>query len=190
MITLLLAASLALGARAQGPDHQHGPDCPHSQAQAPVAPPPVIGEVPWAGIPLAALPALGLGEPTLDAHRSAWRAPLPQGGFVRLMHYPDVRQAKLGFSMQKLSASTRALPSLTWEHSPERDVEAVGDEAGMLVMRDGNVLLIVRDHGEQAGELARQLQAAMVAEAPEGDIQERDLGGRIARWDSCGRLLD
>jgi hypothetical protein len=189
MIRLALLALLSTTSWAD-PHHQHGPDCPHSQAQAPVAPPPVVGETPWAGIPLAELPELGLGEPRLDAHRSAWRASLPEGGFVKLIIFPDDKQARTGFSFEKLSAATRSLPALEWPHSPDRDVEAVGDEAGMLILRDGNLIVVVRDHRERAGELTRALQAAFVPEAPEGEPIERDLGGRVARWDRCGRLLE
>lgn len=189
MTPLLLLAALCTASWAD-PDHSHGPDCPHSQAQAPVAAPPVVGATPWAGIPLAELPALGLEEPKLDAHRSAWRARLPEGGFVKLLYFPDDRQAKTGFSFEKLSAASRSLPPLEWTHSPDRDVEAVGDATGMLIIRDGNIVLVVRDHRDQAGELTQALQAAMVTEAPESESIERDLGGRVARWDSCGRLLD
>ncbi len=189
MTPLILTAALTIAAWAD-PDHTHSPDCPHGQEQAPVAPPTVVGETPWAGIPLEQLPALGLGEPQLDAHRSAWRARLPEGGFVRLLWFPDDRQARLGFSFEKLSASTRSLPPLDWTHSPDRDVEAVGDTAGMIVLRDGNLVLVVRDHRERAGELAQALQAAMVTDAPQAEPIERDLGGRVARWDSCGRLID
>ncbi len=189
MSTILLIAALSVSSWAHD-THQHSEDCPHTQGQVEVAPPPVTGPAPWAGIPLEALPGLGLGEPRLDTHRSAWRAPLAQGGFVRLVHYPDVDQAIIGFSFEKLSASTASLAPMSWEHSPDRDVQAVGDEAGMLVMRDANLVLVVRDHGEEAGRIAQALQAAMVAEAPAGEPIERDLGGRTARWDSCGRLID
>lgn len=180
-----------LGAEVRADDaHQHSPDCPHAQAQAPVTPPPVVGVTPWAGIPLAELSTLGLGEPRLDAHRSAWKAPLPEGGFVKLIFFPDDRQAKTGFSFEKLSAAARSLPPLDWPHTPDRDIQAVGDTAGMLILRDGNLILVVRDHRERAGELTQSLQAAMVAEAPEGQTTERDLGERVVRWDSVGRLLE
>ena len=189
MTFLILAAGLIANSWAQA-DHQHGPDCIHSQAQAGVAPPPVVGDAPWAGIPLTALPDLGLGEPRLDAHRSSWRASLPEGGFVRLVYFPDVKQAKLGYSFEKLSASTRSLQPTDWNPNPEHDVDAVGDAVGMLVLRDGNVVLVVRDHRDRAGELAEALQAVLVAEAPEAEPIERDLGSRVARWDSCGRLTE
>ncbi len=189
MTTIILAALLTSASWA-GPGHSHGPDCPHSHPQAPVAPPPVVGQTAWAGIPLASLPELGLGEPRLDVHRSAWKAPLPQGGFVKLIVFPDDRQARTGYSFEKLSASTRSLPPLDWTHSPDRDIEAVGDTAGMIIMRDGNLVLVVRDHSDGAGPLTQTLQAAMVSEAPiEGSI-ERDLGDRVVHWDSVGRLVD
>ncbi len=188
MTSTLLAAALCAVVWAD--PHTHGPDCPHSHAQAPVALPPVVGQTPWAGIPLAVLPELGLGEPRLDAHRSAWKAPLPEGGFVKLIFFPDDKQAKTGFSFEKLSAATRSLPPLEWPHSPERDTDAVGDTAGMIIMRDGNLVLVVRHHGEGAGELTQALQGAMVAEASTDPVFERDLGSRIARWDAVGRLVE
>jgi len=188
MNAVVLIASLCLSSWAH--PHEHGPDCIHNEGQRPVGLPEVEGEAPWAGIPLSALADLGLDEPQLDTHRSGWRASLPDDGQVQLLHYADTKQAALGFSMQKLSGSGRGLSPLLWEHSPERDVEAIGDNAGKLVMRDGNLVLVVSDPRLRAGELTQALQAAMVTEAPEGEPVERDLGSRVARWDSCGRLLD
>ncbi len=188
MNILIIATALSMTSWAH--PHEHGPDCIHGQEQAPVAPPEAQGEAPWAGIPLDALADVGLGEPKLDAHRSGWRASLPDDGMAQLLYFPDVKQAALGFSMEKLGNVGRGLSPLVWEHSPERDVAVVGDNAGKLVMRDGNLVLVVSDPREQAVELAKALQAVMVAQAPEAEPIEQDLGSGVVHWDSCGRLID
>ncbi len=189
MLSLFSAGLLVLAVSAED-DHGHSPDCTHSAGQGSVGTPATTGPSTWAGIPLAGLAALGLGEPDLDLHRSGWRATLPEGGFVRMLYYPDLKAAQLAFSMQKLSSSTRVVSDFTWRATPDRDVQAAGDTSGFLVLRDGNVVFVVRDHRERAGAVAEQLQAALVGTAPEAEPVTRDLGDRVVQWDSCGRLVD
>ncbi|MFH1469259.1 MAG: hypothetical protein ABIO70_33045 [Pseudomonadota bacterium] len=65
----------------------------------------------------------------------------------------------------------------------------MGDGVGFLVLRDGNVVLVVRDQRGQAAEVARALEAALVSEAPAAEPIERHVPGRVLRWDACGRLV-
>lgn len=143
----------------------------------------------WAGVPLAELPALGLGVPELDTFASGWRATLPEDGFVRLMQSASIEDARAVFAAQARNASTMALPPLAWPVPPGRDVQAVGDTAGFIVLRDGNVVLMVRDRRGQAGQVARALETALVTEAPPAEPVVLHLGERVLRWDSCGRLF-
>lgn len=153
--------------------------------------PPSLAEpsTPWAGVPLAALPALGLGTPDLDTWSSGWRATLPKDGFVRLMLRDGVEEARALFAQQIRTAATVPPPPLVWVAPEGREVEAAGDGVGFLVLRDGNVVLVVRDSRGQAAAVGRALEDALVTEAPAAPPAERRLPGRVLRWDSCGRLL-
>ena len=150
-----------------------------------LAEPPAV----WAGVPLTALPALGLGAPDLDTWASGWRATLPEDGFVRLMQRESVEEARALFSHQIRTAATITPPPLAWAAPADQDVEAAGDGVGFLVLRDRNVVLVVRDPRGQAAQVARALQAALVTEAPTAAPVERRLPDRVLRWDSCGRLV-
>jgi hypothetical protein len=153
--------------------------------------PPLAAEPapPWAGVPLATLPALGLGAPDLDQYASGWRAALPEGGFARLQHVPTVAEARAVFAGQARSAATLSLPPLAWAAPAGHDTEAVGDGQGFLVLRDANVVLTVRDPRGRAGDVARAIEAALVIEPPAAEPVVLDLGGRVLRWDACGRLI-
>ncbi|MBN1335013.1 MAG: hypothetical protein JXB39_03535 [Deltaproteobacteria bacterium] len=140
--------------------------------------------LPWVGIPLARLPELGVGVPMLSTEISGWKAPLQAGGFVRVWILPDEAVASAEFAFQQGAVSSRGLPPLAG--LPE--AEAAGDGAGILLVRDRNVLILVRDPEDQALEVAGRLRAALVTSAPEGTADERTMGDRVWVWDSCGRL--
>ncbi len=139
---------------------------------------------PWAGVPLSRLPDLGLGVPMLSVETSGWQAPLQAGGFVRVRILPDEAAAGAEFAFQRAAVSTRGLPDLPGIAL----AEAAGDGAGILLLRDRNVLILVRDPADRALEVAGRLRAALVETAPDGTADERLLGGRVLTWDACGRL--
>jgi len=143
---------------------------------------------PWAGVPLLSLPALGLGAPDLDHYASGWRAALPEGGFARLQRLPSAAEARSVFAAQARNAATLPQPAAAWDAPADRDVEAVGDGLGFLVLRDGNVVITVRDHRGQARDVARAIEDALVVDPPVAAPVVLDLGDRVLRWDACGRL--
>jgi hypothetical protein len=138
----------------------------------------------WAGIPLARLPELGLGVPYLGLETSGWQAALQPGGFVRVWILPDEAAATASFAFQRGAATSRLLPDL----AGLTGAEGAGDGAGILLVRDRNVVILVRDPADHALEVAGRLRAALVTEAPAGNADQRILGGRVLTWDACGRL--
>ncbi len=132
---------------------------------------------PFAGVPLDALPGLGLEAPTLDDYMDGWRAPLATGGFVAVQILADADAASAVFA--------KSAQTLTQRQAPALDVgdEAVGDGESYVFVRFGNVLVQVRtDSG--AGAVARGLKGALVAEAPAGLVEQRG-----QRFDAVGRHL-
>lgn len=135
------------------------------------APPPA--EVVWAGIPLTALPDLGLGEPTLDARSSSWQAPLAGGGWVRASVHGTVAEAVAALDMALATSSTStAPPDDTWQ-----------------VTRAGNVVFVVRAPEGGALGLVARLEAALVPDAPRVPIHTDTSGPAPVAWDAYGRLV-
>ncbi len=162
----------------------------HAQAAEQQAPEsaPTPRSTPWAGLPLTSLSSLGLGTPTLFRGESTWQAPITGGGFVRLSILPDPGSAEREFSFQADAATAMAAPPFqVWERD---GVEARGDGIGLLLLRDHNVIIVVRHQQGGAFSMAEALRAALVTEAPSGTwktLQERQGGEQRAGWDSCGR---
>jgi len=140
-------------------------------------------EVPWAGVPLSALPDLDIGEPHLDLMHSGWQAALPDG-FVRVAIYPSDTQAIEAFAIQAATASTVVLPALVL---PEAD-QAVGDLDDFLIVRSRNVVVLVRDRDAHARQTTVDLIKALVVEAPPAPPRVKIMDGETLSWDSCGRL--
>lgn len=142
------------------------------------------GDAPFAGIPLTALPSLGLRDADLSEHEAGWQAPLDRGGFVRLRIAADTEAAAATFRFLRTSAVAVAPPDLDL---PGAD-EAAGDGTGLVLARKGNVVMLVRDFGGDADGVATRLIGALVAEAPSGGVT-REIDGVVVRWDACGRPL-
>ncbi len=139
----------------------------------------LAADPPWAGVPLQALPSLGVGEPTLSHLGSVWRAPLDAGGFVDVTIY-DSEQAALDAAARRVfTAAQHALPAL----GPDR----WGDGDSLLLIRDRNVLILVRSTRGDALGPAEALRRALVVDAAGPDWQTLTVDGVPVAWDSCGR---
>ncbi len=141
-------------------------------------------EPPWAGVPLAQLSALGLGEPSLDLVTSRWSA-ATGGGFVRMTVLETDADAAAAFAGEAATAATVALPPVEVLGA---DV-AVGDPSSMLVLRSRNVVLVVRDVDGGALEVAGRLLSALQTDGEPAVHATRTLDGRTLRWDGFGRLM-
>jgi hypothetical protein len=114
------------------------------------------------GIPVSGIQ--GLGEPSFETSTTGWSAQI-DGGYVRVFVGHDelethawIDHMMLGFS-KPLATYVGALPA--------EDLH--GDGKGVLLLRDGNVGLLVRADpvgGLDAETWARTLLAAMVPDAP------------------------
>jgi len=149
----------------------------------------------WAGVPLAELAALGLGEADLHLEASGWRAPIPaQGaegvGFVLCNIHPDLDAARADFAFQGGGASAGAASSMAQPPlALAPGVDAVGDLAEFLVFRDQNMVCVVRDRAGRAAERAAALRAALVVDGASepADWRALDGDGQRVLWDGFGR---
>jgi hypothetical protein len=186
--TVSEAASLAVsGAVAPTAPEATAPTAPEAAITTSTQPADPIFQG-WAGVPLRQLGALGLGEPEVDAYGSGWQAPLLVGGFVRATLFSDAAAAHEGFVFQSGSLANVALTDFSKQRllRGTADVEAVGDGAQLLLVRDRNVVFAIRDHSGHALDVARSVQAALTRTVPEGWVDERTLSGESWRWDACG----
>lgn len=142
---------------------------------------PVTAAVPWGGIPLDGVEALGLGEPSTSIVAGEWRAPLLGGGFVRVMVLPDEAAAHEVFVAQRASSSTRP-PA---DRVEAEGVEAAGDDS-FRIARDRNVVLVVRDHQDAAGAVVERLRGALVTTGCEGIWRTEQVGDEAWTWNRCG----
>lgn len=159
-------------------------------AADPSAPPSAsVASGAWAGIPLERAAELGLGEPTVSRVAGEWRAPIlcatceagTVGGLVRVLVLPDAETAHRAFEHQRDSAANRAPAALA-----QAD-EAAGDDA-FRVVRDRNVVLIVRDYTHHAGDVVDRLRGALVQTGCEGTWTTEEADGQAFTWDRCGVL--
>ncbi|MFT4621521.1 MAG: hypothetical protein ACI8PZ_000173 [Myxococcota bacterium] len=137
----------------------------------------------WAGVPLTQLDALGLGAPTLSDVGHAWRAPLPEGGFVAVEVFADAEAAAAAFAARRVTASNMEQPELALGDA------AVGDLEGYLLVQDGNVLVRVRSLGGGAAVIAERIRGALVATPPAGVFRVTPTAEGERRWDLVGREL-
>ncbi len=149
------------------------------------------------GIPLQGIE--GIGEISFQTSTTGWTAPV-DGGFVRIFVAPNEEQAK-DWVQRMLEAMARYKPA------PNPDFiansladEAYGDGQGLLIFRDGNVGVQVRNK-KDAIVWAEILQLAIsdepspwptaasvepgdgiwTVQTPEGTIHTTFEGGRLAR---------
>ncbi len=114
------------------------------------------------GIPVSGVP--GLGDPSFETSSTGWTAQI-EGGYVRVFVGRDELEARSWVDRMTLGFSKPLAPYAG--SIPAEDLH--GDGKGLLLLRDGNVGLLVR--ADPAGPLdaetwARTLLAAMVPDAP------------------------
>lgn len=151
-----------------------------------------VASTPWAGVPLEMLPELSVGEPTLNLLESGWQAPIEGGGFVRVTLYTTELEAREAFQMQRMMATSAPLSvyeGVARDRTDDRvedRVEAVGDGAGLLLLRDGNIILLVRDPQDEASAVVERLRAALQTDGVTRVWQQRELDGVQIWWDGFG----
>lgn len=92
--------------------------------------------------------------------------------------FADAATAAAALDALRKHASTVPLPPA----GPAPD--AYGDGRGMLLVRDRNVVILVRDHGDRAGERVEALREELVTTAPRGVWPSEE-----SARDRCGRLV-
>lgn len=138
----------------------------------------------FVGLPLDMLPALGLPEPTLSRELPELRIGLPAGGVAVLEIASSEAEADIAFERRLRTAAT---------HWPAPTVplnlydRAAGDGTAILLVRERNAVLYVRDLGNDSSTIAASLLGALTTDAARcASTGRQDPDG--ARWDSCGRL--
>jgi hypothetical protein len=141
----------------------------------------------YAGLPLTEIAALELQPPTLSRVTSELRFGLAEGGYVVLSVSPTLDEAKAAFTGRVETSATRWPPA---DKGLPGD-EAVGDGQQIVLLRDRNVVLTVRDTRGQATAIAERILYALTTDeavcAPILREEDDPLRGQ-ARWDVCGRL--
>ena len=128
----------------------------------------------WTGVPIADFPKMGLRSPSYVIGADAWQAPVIAGGYVRFTWYLEEDAAKKGFAFQSASETTVTLPPIQVAGTDE----AVGD-AGFVIARSRNVVVIVRSTSSEANTVLTQVLTHLTTEpATPGLVQGRDGMGR------------
>ncbi len=115
----------------------------------------------FVGLPLDALPSLGLPEPTLSRETGEMRIGLPAGGVAVLEIAPTEEDAELAFDRRRRTGATH-WPSST-AASPYD--QSAGDGAAILLVRERNAVLFVRDLGSDADTVTAAILSALTTDA-------------------------
>ena len=118
----------------------------------------VAADTPWAGLPAERLPAIGLGAPTISEEiPGLQRHPLGAGGLVSIYVSPTVGEAEAVFlHLEQTGATFWAAGT-----EPLPGDRAIGDGTAIVLVRDANVVILVRDPEERAAAVARRVIAAL-----------------------------
>jgi hypothetical protein len=136
---------------------------------------------PYVGLPLDAVPGLGLGEPTLSRALDEVRISLPQGGVAVVEIAPTDDEADVWFERRLRTAATR-WPAAT---APLPFDRAVGDGAAVLLVRQRNAVVYVRDLGNDATDVATAILAALTTDPARcAPVSRTDPDG--TSWSACG----
>lgn len=113
---------------------------------------------PWVGLPTERLAAIGLGTPTVSVEMPGLsRYPLTSGGLVSLYVTPSVEEANRVFERIEQTGATFWPPAA----GPLPGDRALGDGEAVVLVRDENVVVFVRDLGDQAGAVAARVIGAL-----------------------------
>lgn len=138
----------------------------------------------FVGLPLDALPALGLPEPTLSRDVPELRIALPAGGVAVVEIAPTEAEAEAAFERRQRTGATH------WPASPSAATswdQSAGDGAAILLVRERNAVLYVRDLGNDATAITSALAGALTTDASRcAGTGRQDPSGH--RWDRCGTL--
>jgi hypothetical protein len=123
----------------------------------------------FVGLPLDALPTLGLPEPTVSRDLPEMRIALPAGGVAVLEITSSEAEAEMAFERRLRTSAT---------HWPTASVDlssfdrAAGDGGAILLVRERNAVLYVRDLGNDADAIASGLLGALTTDAARcaGDV--------------------
>lgn len=117
----------------------------------------------FVGLPLDALPTLGLPEPTVSRDLPEMRIALPAGGVAVLEITSSEAEAEIAFEHRLRTSATH------WPTSSVVDLSsfdrAAGDGAAILLVRERNAVLYVRDLGNDADTIASGLLGALTTDA-------------------------
>jgi hypothetical protein len=115
----------------------------------------------FVGLPLDALPSLGLSEPTISQETSEVRIGLPAGGVAVLEIAATEEEAQVLFDRRLRTGATH------WPTSsalPTTYDQVAGDGAAILLVRERNAVLFVRDLGNDASTITTALVGALTTD--------------------------
>ena len=137
---------------------------------------------PYVGLPLDVVPALGLGEPTLSRELDEVRIALPHGGVAVVEIAASDDEADVWFE-NRLRTSAAHWPVA---NSPLPYERAVGDGTAVLLVRQRNAVVYVRDLGNDATVVANAILAALTTDAARcAPVTRTDPDG--TSWSACGK---
>jgi hypothetical protein len=111
---------------------------------------------PWSAVDLASIP----GVTDVSVGPSGPRAALVGGGLIRVHFAPTEHDAEVAFAGEHRTAAT------TWP-SPQGTLpgdQAAGDGTSVILVRDRNVVVFIRDLTGHASEVAETVRARLTDE--------------------------
>ncbi len=140
----------------------------------------------WAGVPLVALPGVGLGTPSFSLSEPEWRARLGDHGLVRVALFDDEATASTAFAWWSKSAAT------TWPLTSPSGViadEVAGDADLGLLVRDRNVVFFVSDPNGHADDVVAALRLTLTTDSSSAVAVKQSFGGVDYGWNGVGRRV-
>jgi hypothetical protein len=135
----------------------------------------------YVGLPLDLLPAVGLGEPTVSRELDEVRIALPQGGVAVVEIAATDDEADVWFERRLRTSATH------WPLAPAPLAfdRAAGDGRAVLLVRQHNAVVYVRDLGNDATTVADTILAALTTDPARcSPVTRTDPDG--TSWNACG----